>query len=117
MDVCPYTCVFGNECVCERVRFRDFETKGVDLSSPGGTLLKWEGNGNEGFPYAFPELSIGSTVGVTRVQKAHVPELYVHERWKPVGLSDVYWNYKMIEQVNGHWEFNLRDHAFAFPEI
>jgi len=66
---------------------------------------------------AFSAVEIGSTVGVTRVQKAHVPELYVHERWKPVGLSDVYWNYKMIEQVNGHWEFNLRDHAFAFPEI
>jgi len=34
--------------VCERVCFRDFETKGVDLSSPGGTLPEWEGNGNEG---------------------------------------------------------------------
>jgi len=38
-------------------------------------------------------------------------------RWKPMGISDVYWNYKMIEQVNGHWEFNLRDHALTFPGI
>ena len=34
-----------------------------------------------------------------------------------MGLSDVYWNNKMIEQVNGHWEFDLRDHTFAFPVI
>jgi len=60
---------------------------------------------------------IGSTVGVTRVQKAHASEFYVHVRWKPVGLSDVYWNYNMIEQVKGNWEFNLRDHVFAFPGI
>jgi len=32
-------------------------------------------------------------------------------------ISDVYWNHKMIEHVNGHWEFNLRDHAFTFPGI
>ena len=66
---------------------------------------------------AFSAVEIGSTVGVTRVQKAHVSELYVDVRWNTVGLSDVYWNYKMIEQVNGHWEFNLRDHVFAFSEI
>jgi len=34
-----------------------------------------------------------------------------------MGISDVYWNYKMIKQVNGHWEFNLCDYAFAFPGI
>jgi len=66
---------------------------------------------------AFSAVEIGSTVGVTRVQKVHASEFYVHVRWKPVGLSDVYWNYNMIEQVNGNWEFNLRDHAFAFPGI
>jgi len=38
-------------------------------------------------------------------------------RWKPVGLSDVYWNNNVIEQVQGNWKFNLRDHAFAFPGI
>jgi len=40
---------------------------------------------------------IGSTVGVTRVQKAHASEFYVHVCWKPVGLSDVYRNNNMIE--------------------
>ena len=60
---------------------------------------------------------LGGTVGVTRVQKTHASEFYVHVRWKPVGLSDVYWNNNVIEQVKGNWKFNLRDHAFAFPGI
>ena len=56
--------------------------------------------------------AVGSAVSVTRVQKTHASGFYVHVRWKPIGISDVYWNYKMIEQVNGHWEFNLRDYAW-----
>ena len=34
-----------------------------------------------------------------------------------MSVSDVYWNYKVIEQVNGHWEFDFCDHAFTFPGI
>jgi len=66
---------------------------------------------------AFSAVVIGSAVGVTRVQKTHALGFYVHVRWKPMGISDVYLNYQMIEQVNGHWEFNRRDHAFTFPGI
>ena len=34
-----------------------------------------------------------------------------------MSISDVYWNYKVIEQVNGHWKFDVCDHAFTFPGI
>ena len=67
--------------------------------------------------YVYIYTYIYITVGVTRVQKTHASEFYVHVRWKPVGLSDVYWNNNVIEQVKGNWKFNLRDHAFAFPGI
>jgi len=66
---------------------------------------------------ALSAILIGSAIGVTRVQKTHASGFYVHVRWKPMGISDEYWNDKMIEQVNGHWEFNLRDHAFTSPGI
>ena len=66
---------------------------------------------------AFSAVVIGSPVGVTRVQKAHASEFNVHVRWKPVWISDVYWNNNMIEQVKGNWKLNLRDNAFAFPGI
>ena len=41
-------CCFGGE------QNRDFETKGVDLSPPGGTLPEWEGNRNATVPISVP---------------------------------------------------------------
>jgi len=46
---------------------------------------------------------VGRAVRVIRVQKAHASGFYVHVRWKPGHLWDVYWNYKIIEQVKGNW--------------
>ena len=34
-----------------------------------------------------------------------------------MGLSDVYWDDKMIKQVKGNWKLSLRNHAFAFSGV
>ena len=43
--------------------------------------------------------------------------MIIHVCWKPVRLSDVYWDYKMVKLMDGYWKFDLRNHAFVFPEV
>jgi len=46
--------------------------------------------------WTLPSALVGRAVGETRVNKTHASGFYVHVRWKPVRISDVYWNHKMI---------------------
>ena len=43
-----------------------------------------------------PSALVGRAVGETRVNKTHASGFYVHVRWKPVRISDVYWKHIVI---------------------